>query len=330
MAWRAPLSQDFEHSGELRSARSFCTDIAPHWDDRFAALLFRRPLPQNQPSRALDIHCAHGQTTLQLLRGLHPESQVLALQADPNLLSIAQGNLLSHKQQVQLRGGNFDEITTLPEGHFDVVCANLVLGQAVPDWELGLAELYRILAPGGQARATLAIRGTWHDATQIALNVFADNQANWAHEQLRLLEQTWPTPHTLLERLRSLAPDPGDSDLNIERFETLFSSARDFFSAPLVEQGPLALWRALLRRHPNPRNMLWQLREAFDAHYENHILALPVVAAVATLRKPKNKRKRKALGQDSLSAYPQLRRLCYGSRPAESKLQPPSDQEPSE
>lgn len=321
------MSQDFEHPGELRSARSFSTDIAPHWDERFAALLFRRPLPQNQPARALDIHCAHGQTTLKLLRGLHPDSQVLALQADPSLLNIAQGNLLSHKPQVQLRAGNFDEITTLPEGHFDVVCANLVLGQAVPDWELGLAELYRILAPGGQARATLAIRGTWHDATQIALNVFADHRATWAHEQLCLLEKAWPTPHTLLERLHSLAPDHGDSDLNIERFDTLFANARDFFSAPLVDQGPLALWRALLRRHPNPRKMLWQLREAFDAHYERHILALPVVAAVATLRKPKNKRRRRALGQESLSAYPQLRRLRYGSRPADRK---PESADPTE
>lgn len=308
---RTDVSQELEQHGESRSARSFTTDIAPHWDERIGKLLFRRALPKKAPARVLDIHCAHGYTTQTLVEGLHPDSQVLALQADPSLAALAQSKLRACKHRVHLREGNFDDVTALPDGQFEFVCANLVLGQSVPDWKLGLSEIYRVLAPGGQARASLTLQGTWHDATQLVLEQLAAHNATWAHDQLQAIQSNWPQPKAVLEHLQSLVHDPGDIDLEIDRFEILFSSARDFFRAPLVEHGPLALWRALLRKHPDPGAMLWRLREAFDAHYEGHVLALPIVAGVATLRKPKNKRRRKALTQESLAPYPQLRRLCY-------------------
>lgn len=319
------MSDELEHPGERRKdlpselgkelarerghARIFVTDVAPHWNERVAKLLFARPLPKSRPARALDVHCAHGDTTLQLLEGLHPKSQVLALQADPGLEPIAQAKLSPHKHRVHLHPGNFDDITTLPDGQFDFVNANLVLGQAVPDWQLGLTELFRLLAPGGQLRATLALKGTWHDATQLTLEVLESHGAQWAHDQLMELELGWPIPRAVLQCMLDLTQDRQDLDLQIDRFEILFANARDFFRAPLVQQGPLAIWRALLRRHQNPKAMLWKLREAFDAHYESHVLALPVVAAVTTLRKPKRKGSRKALSYATLADFPQLQKL---------------------
>lgn len=317
------MSHDSEIQGELRSARSFTREIAPHWQERFARSLFRRALPQKKPARVLDIHCAHAHTTTRLLESLHPESQVLALQADPALFGVAQSKLLPHKRRVHLREGNFDLVTTFPDQQFEFICANLVLGQSVPDWQQGLSEIHRLLAPGGQARASLALAGTWSDATQIVLRVLKSHGAHWAHEQLLELESKWPTPQALLATLGELVEDPGDIDLEVDRFELLFSNARDFFRAALVETGPLAIWRALLKHQPDPGAMLWHFREAFDAYYEGHVLALPVVVGVATMRKNRTKRKRNPLSHEALASFPQLRRLCFGrERSGELPLPP--------
>lgn len=299
--------------GEHPSARTFTDEIAPHWHDRVAELMFREPLPKT-PCRALDIHCAHGHTTLTLASSLHPKSQILALQAETSLSPIAQGKLRPHKGRVHLRAGNFDEVTTLADAQFDLICANLVLGHAVPDWQQGLREMHRLLAPGGQARATLALGGTWRDATQIVLDTLSAHQATWAYDQLRAIEKSRPSPKQVLEHAQTLTKDSRDTGLAIERYEILFANARDFFAAPLVQFGPLALWRALVRNHPNPGAVLWGIKEALDAHYEGHVLALPIVAAVATLRKPApNQDERKPLAYDALKNLPQLRKLRFGA-----------------
>lgn len=310
-----PVSSSSESQPELISSRTFTHDIAPHWHDRVAQLLFRRPLPK-QESRALDIHCAHGHTTLKLLSGLHPDSQILALGADAGLREFTQRRLQSHKQRVHVHAGNFDEITTFPDEDFDFICANLVLGQSVPDWRQGLAEIYRVLAPGGQARASLALAGTWADATQIVLGVLKAHGATWAHDQLVAIESSWPAPRDVLTQLRALVSDPADIDLEVERFELLFSNARDFFHAPLVEQGPLALWRALVRHRPDCQALLWRMREAFAAYYDGHVIALPVVAGVATVRRTgSGTQTATSLVEQSLAPYPELLALHRAHHP---------------
>lgn len=325
------MAHELEHPGELvgefPSARTFTDEIAPHWNERVAELLFRQPLPKNSPAHAIDIHCAHGHTTLALANKLHPESRILALQAEPSLSPIAQGKLRSHKGRVDLKDGNFDEVTTLADSQFDFVCANLVLGESVPDWQQGFREMYRLLKPGGQARATLALKGTWHDATQLVLETLRTHHANWAHDQLQLIEQNRPTPESILEHTLPLTQDLRDIGVSVERFEILFANARDFFASPLVHFGPLALWRALVRNHQNPGAMLWSIKEAFDAHYENHVLALPIVVSAATLRKPgPDATERKPLAYEALKSHPQLRKLCFGAptpKATQTDLAPP-------
>jgi SAM-dependent methyltransferase len=58
----------------------------------------------------------------------------------------------------RIEGGQAD----FPDGHFDVVVSNQVL-EHVPDPEASIADIHRLLRPGGTAIAAFPVKDTWYE-----------------------------------------------------------------------------------------------------------------------------------------------------------------------
>lgn len=77
-------------------------------------------------------------------------SRVLAVEPERHLRTIAQRNAERAAVRIEVVDGVAEQLPAR-EGDFDAAVASLVLC-SVPDQQLALAELYRVLRPGGQLR----------------------------------------------------------------------------------------------------------------------------------------------------------------------------------
>ncbi|TLS76915.1 malonyl-ACP O-methyltransferase BioC [Mariprofundus erugo] len=102
-----------------------------------------------EPKRILDIGCGTGYFT-RLLRGRYKKAAIVALDLSGAMLQQTRAN---HARRMPWHGRHHHvggDAATLPfrSGCFDLVCSNLAM-QWVGDPQLMLAEMRRVLAPGG-------------------------------------------------------------------------------------------------------------------------------------------------------------------------------------
>jgi ubiquinone/menaquinone biosynthesis C-methylase UbiE len=98
--------------------------------------------------RVLDVGCGTG-TQVVLVKQMHPDAEVVGVDGDEKALAIARGK--AERAGVEV---TFDEglATALPyaDARFDRVISSLMLHHlSKPDKQRALAEILRVLAPGG-------------------------------------------------------------------------------------------------------------------------------------------------------------------------------------
>ncbi|MFO7567450.1 MAG: class I SAM-dependent methyltransferase [Enhygromyxa sp.] len=293
---------------EQKLARVIDREVAPIWHDRFARLLLRE-LPANAGTFALDIHSGPGHTTAELLQRLDESSRVVALGRDPWLMQVSKMRVRPEwKRRVYFKAGDMDDVPAMAEATYDLALANLVLGEQVVDWKAALAELIRVTKPGGQVLATLPMHGTWEEVEDLFEELLRDEGMRREVATLQQLRRRRPKASQLAAGLRELGLGEDDVVVEHERFEMLFRSGREFLFAPVIEHGPLRLWKAILGRAEKPQALFWRFKEAIDTYYAGHVLAVSVVAGLIRVRVPG------AGVQDSFAAdywgrYPSLARL---------------------
>jgi ubiquinone/menaquinone biosynthesis C-methylase UbiE len=126
-------------------------DVAMKWlmpEDRFKRHLIRQAAIE-RGQRVLDLGCGTGTLTI-LIKQLHPESEVVGLDGDPNVLVIARAK--AKKAGIDIA---FDEAMAFqlpyPDGSFDRVLCSLVLHHLTTENKRrALKEVYRILRLGGE------------------------------------------------------------------------------------------------------------------------------------------------------------------------------------
>ena len=99
-------------------------------------------------ARVLDVGCGTG-TQVVLAKQAHPDAEIVGIDGDPKALARARQKVERAGVEVQLDEGL---ATALPyaDARFDRVISSLVFHHlADPDKERGLAEIRRVLAPGG-------------------------------------------------------------------------------------------------------------------------------------------------------------------------------------
>ena len=85
------------------------------------------------------------------------------------------------------------------------------------------------------------------------------------------------------DSLRDLMEAAGlvDVTIDVDRWELLFRSAREFFFAPLVELGPLPAWKRLTGGGDAMQDAFFFTKEAIDTYFRGRPFAVTVVGAVA-------------------------------------------------
>jgi SAM-dependent methyltransferase len=283
-------------------------EVAPIWHDRFARMLLRE-LPSNSGTFALDIHSGPGHTTAELLQRLDESSRVVALGRDPWLMQVSKTRVRPEwKRRVYFKAGDMDDVTGMAPDTYDLAVANLVLGEQVVDWQAALAELIRVTKPGGQVLATLPLYGTWAEVEDLFEEVLRDEDMRREIVTLQKLRRRRPKASQLVAGLEELAIGEHDVVVEHERFELLFRSGREFLFAPVVEHGPLGLWKAIIGRAEKPQALFWRFKEAIDTYYAGRVLAVTVVAGLIRIRVP-GAGVEGSFGAGYWSRYPSLARL---------------------
>ena len=99
------------------------------------------------PERALDLCCGTGDVSLLLAKNL-PQAFVSGLDFSPAMLEVAQNRCRDFlDRNLTLIEGDAMQ-TGLPDASFDCITISMGL-RNLPDYELALREIYRLLKPGG-------------------------------------------------------------------------------------------------------------------------------------------------------------------------------------
>jgi SAM-dependent methyltransferase len=216
------------------------------------------------------------------------------------------------KRRVYFKAGDMDDVPSMANATYDLAIANLVLGEQVVDWKAALAELMRVTKPGGQVLATLPMHGTWEEVEDLFEELLRDEDMRREVVTLQKLRRRRPKPSQLVAGLQELGASLGFGDNDVvvehERFELLFRSGREFLFAPVIEHGPLRLWKAIIGRAEKPQALFWRFKEAIDTYYAGHVLAVSVVAGLIRVRIPGPGVQGNFAG-DYWSRYPTLGRL---------------------
>lgn len=138
-------------------------------------------------ARVLEVGCGPGRGAEHALR-LGAEG-VLAIDADPRMVKLAARRLKSWERRARVRVGDVGD-TGLPDGSVDVAIELQVLHHVI-DWQAAVAELTRVLRPGGSL--------LFEDSTREALS-----------------EQWWS---------RVVQAHPSDNRFSTEEFATVLSAS---------------------------------------------------------------------------------------------------------
>ena len=160
--------------------------------------IVREALAASRGERILDVGCGPGFYCAELLDEVGPSGSVVGVDSSPAMLALAARRCAGHDEVELLEG----DAAALPvdDASFDAALS-VQVQEYVPDVTAGLAELHRVLRPGGRVVvwdidwATLSIHSEDGDLTERVLRAWDEHLA---HRSL---------PRTVAPRLRSLGFD---------------------------------------------------------------------------------------------------------------------------
>lgn len=271
---------------EQKVARMVEREVGPVWDDRFARMLWRH-LPPLREGMVLDIHSGVGNTIEQLLTRLPASVRVLGLEPTEAKRSLAKSKIAPEwKNRVYLKAEDAASVAEMGDALYDLVVANLVLSEA-HDLSEALEGLIRVTKPGGTVMATLPMYGTWAEAEDLLREVLRDEGLVQAQNRLRRMANLRPTGPMLASVLDGIHLTPAHYVVEQERFTLLFGSGREFLFSPLVELGPLQLWKAVVESdNGNPQQAFFRFKEAIDAYCTSSLFTVTAVAGAVILQRP--------------------------------------------
>lgn len=263
-----------------RIARVYDAEIWPAYAQRFGAMLLGA-LPPRPTARVVEVGCATGALTLELVRRWGDDTHVVALD-EPAFLAHARPRLAPAGDHVELRASSPGALP-LADATADVALSNLAAA-ASEDPARAVRELARVVVPGGTVAVTAPLRGTWAEFLDIFRDVLLENGP--AEGAAALERHVAETPDGAAAVAWLEAAGLVDVQIAVERWEILFRSAREFFFAPLIELGPLSRWKRIAGRGEDMQDAFFFTKEAIDTYFAGAVFPATVVGAAVTGRKP--------------------------------------------
>jgi SAM-dependent methyltransferase len=272
---------------QARLAKVYDQEILPAYAARFGALLLARlkSLEVSPAARVVEIGCATGEVTRALARLFDADARITAVDEASAFIAEARAKLEAAEDArapVVLQPATPFALP-VEDGAADLVVSNLAAASA---GDLGAAadEIARVLAPGGHAVITAPLRGTWTEFLDLFREVLRENDKRDSLTALDRYVDALPDGAAVAGALE--AAGLGDVRIDVERWEMLFKSAREFFFAPLVELGPLPRWKQLSGRGDEMQDIFFFTKESIDTYFKGRVFAVGVVGAAASGRKP--------------------------------------------
>lgn len=268
-----------------RLARAYDSEVWPLTGQRLAQMVVRAVDPR-PGAKVLEFGAATGAATEELLRRLPADAHVTTVD-HATLLALARRRLDANPAAT----GRF--ATTpgalplpFPPGSFDVALSHAAFSEAadVPPPADVIGELARVLRPGGQLVAGLALRGTWAEFLDIYRDVLEDNGKPESLAALDAYVASFPDGEAAARRAEQAGLR--DVEVAVQRWELLFKSAREFFFAPAIELGPLSRWKQMAGRGDEMQDVFFFVKEAIDAYFGGGAFAVTVVAGCVKGVKP--------------------------------------------
>lgn len=261
---------------QQKLAAAYDADIWPLVPERAGEAILRR-LPRLSGARVLDVGAATGKLTLNIASRLDSASQILGVDSSPALIELAEAAKGPHPA-----GGKTSfQVMDLPPagvpdaGAFDLVLSNLALAEA-PEPQNAIAAVAHALKPGGRIVLTLPLRGSWGAFIDLYADVLIEQGRKTALAALRTYEASLPDADTAVRWLESAGFEGVTVD--VDRWELLFKSAREFFFAPIVEMGPLAQWKQVAGgRGDEMQDVFFFVKEAIETYFSGGVFPVSMV-----------------------------------------------------
>jgi len=247
-------------------ARIYDDEIAPVWGSRFGKMLLRN-LAVPERGQVLDVSCGTGYPTVEILRRMNDGSRLIAIDASSAMLDVARRKV-NELGPLGKKGVFFRTESAVPKLSFaddvyDLVVCNLGLNE-MPSLEVALRDFARVAKKGGEVRCTLPLAGTFQEFHDLYREVLIKHDKHDALDRLERHALRYPTVDHVERCMRSASLAGG---LEIEEFQLLFKSSREFFFAPVIEYGPLTDWKAIAGSGQEMQDVFWYIKEAIDAYF---------------------------------------------------------------
>ena len=271
---------------QARLAKVYDSDVLPLYGRRFAQLALRGLGPR-PAAQVLEIGCATGELTLELARRFDDASRFTALELSAPLAAQARAKLaaapgLARKIEIHQTSTPLHPTLVLPDITFDVCVSNLGLAESEEPART-VVELSHMLKPGGELVLTLPLRGTWAEFLDIYRQVLRDGGKSESLAALEAYVAAQPDGDTCARWLEEAGLT--DVEVAVDRWELLFKSAREFFFAPIIHDGPLSRWKHIAGRGDEMQDVFFFTKEAIDAYFAGGIFSVTIVAAAVKGRK---------------------------------------------
>jgi len=265
---------------QARLAKLYDAEILPAYAARFARLLLERVTPQ-AAARVIEVGCATGAMTRELARRFRADSHVTALDESAAFVAEARAKIQADRQPharvafvaqpgVPLR-------LPIEAGAADHVVSNLTIATC-SDPPAAVREAARLLAAGGQLTITAPLRGSWSEFLDLFRDVLADAGKAARVAAVDRYVRALPDGDAVASWLQNA--ELTGVEVTVDRWEILFRSAREFFFAPLVAQGPLPVWKKLAGGGDDMQDIFFFTKEAIDTYFRDRPFAVTVMAAV--------------------------------------------------
>jgi ubiquinone/menaquinone biosynthesis C-methylase UbiE len=265
-----------------RAARLYDEEIHPLFGQRFGEMLLAAAdIPPR--SAILEIGCAAGAVTAQIAHRLDAESRVVAVDASAALLELARARVRDQEhvgRRVFFRTHPLGTKLPFAEETFETVLAN-VSDSPMPT--AMLSDYVRVTKPGGQLVVASPLRGTWLEFLDIFREVLVHAGRNDALGALDAYITTLPEADGLAEMLEEAGLV--NVEIEVEHWDLVFRSAREFFYAPVIEHGPLTQWKEVVGREVLQETFL-AVKDAIDTYFAGRAFAVSVFGGRFTCRKP--------------------------------------------